>query len=210
MRIVHLVLPLLSLLLACGAPQPTVTTIKIAPSNATIPVGATQSFQAQAFDQKGTIMANVTFAWSSSSDIATVSSTGVATGENVGNATVTANANGVVGQASITVTPAPPELTTVAISPSTGVTIKVNQVVTIGAMALDQNGAVIQSPVNFTFTNPTSGVVTPDSIEDNAPSGFSQVQFTGAGANQTTVINVTATFNGKTVGGSSGSISVVF
>ena len=210
--------PVFASLLCCGganipaaqspAPQPVVTTIKITPSSATLQVGATQDFAAQAFDQNGVAMTSVTFAWSSSDNAVSVSSTGAATAENVGSATINAASNGIVGQASFSVAPAAPELSTVVVSPN-NVTIRVNQVATFAATALDQNGVVIQSPVNFTWTSSTNGVVTPNSIQDNAATGFSQVQFTGAGANQTTVISATATFSGKSASGTGG-VSVVF
>lgn len=218
MKITRLFLPpVLISLTCCGgsnttnpAPQPVVTTIKVTPPSATIQVGTSEGFAAQAYDQNGVAMSNVTFLWSSSDGAVDVSSTGVATAESVGTAIVYAAASAIMGQASVTVTPAPPELTTVVISPSQYFTVNAGEVFTMSATANDQNGAIIQSPVAFSWTTYPTGVVTPDSIQDNAPTGFSQVQFTAGEYQGETIIGVTATFNGKSAGASPGvGVSVI-
>jgi hypothetical protein len=185
------------------APTPIVKTVDLTPATATIPVGTTQDFKAQAFDQNGASMSGVAFTWSSSNATVTVSSSGVATGESVGSATVTATANGVTGQASVTVTPqAGPTLTTVIISPGVPITAKVSESVAYTAFALDQNGALIQSPVEFTWTanQPTPIYITPASVQDSSTKGKSVVYFTGSNQSQAT-ISVGATFNGTSVAG---------
>lgn len=185
------------------ASTPAVTTVKVTPSTATIQVGTTQDFKAQAFDQNGAGMSNVPFAWSSSDNSVMVSSSGVATGENIGNATVTANANGVVGQATVTVTPPPgPVLTTVLISPGLPITARVGQSAAYTAFALDQNGNLMQSLVifNWTASQTTPIYITPASFQDSSTTGQNVVYFTGSNQSEA-IISVTATFNGTTVAG---------
>jgi hypothetical protein len=185
------------------APAPVVTTVKVTPATATIPVGTTQDFAAQAFDQNGAGMSSITFAWSSSDGTMTVSCSGVATGDTVGSATVTATANGVAGQASVTVTSPPgPILTAVIISPGVPITATVGESVAYTAWAYDQNGNLIQSLVAFTWTayQATPIYITPASVQDSSTNGKSVVYFTGSNQSQAT-ISVSATFNGATIAG---------
>ena len=92
-------------------PPPDVASVTVIPSSATIDIGGTQQFLAQARDQNGQIMNGVTFTWSSSAPaVATVNTAGMATGVLDGNADIMATAlNGAVGTATLTVNaPQPP------------------------------------------------------------------------------------------------------
>lgn len=90
------------------APVGEVATVTLTPSAASATVGATQPFTATAVDASGTAVP-ATYAWSSSDPaVATVSSGGVATAVAAGTATIRATAaNGVFGEATLTVTAAP-------------------------------------------------------------------------------------------------------
>jgi DNA/RNA endonuclease G (NUC1)/PKD repeat protein len=90
-------------------PQP-VASIVVAPATATTTAGATQQFTATAFDASNNPIPGTAFTWSSSTiEIATVTSSGLATGVTTGDATISAkSANGVTGTASLHVDPAPP------------------------------------------------------------------------------------------------------
>ena len=88
--------------------NPTLTTIVVSPSSATVNTSATQQFSATARDQFATGLATQpTFTWSASGG-GTISSTGLFTaGTSAGGPyTVTAQSGGISGTASITVTPA--------------------------------------------------------------------------------------------------------
>jgi len=78
----------------------------MAPTSASIAVGATQQFTATAMDSSGNTISGVSFAWASSNtSVATISSSGVATGMSAGSATITATASGVTSTAAaLTVT----------------------------------------------------------------------------------------------------------
>lgn len=85
-----------------------VTTVTVAPTPATITVGTTQQFTATATDASGNPV-SASFTWSSSDPaVATVSTTGLATGVTAGSTTITAMASGVDGTASLTVNAAHP------------------------------------------------------------------------------------------------------
>jgi uncharacterized protein YjdB len=90
-------------------PPPTPTTVTVAPSSASILAGATQAFTATVKDQNGNVMTGQTVTWASSNTaVATVSSSGLATGVAAGSGTITATSSGKSGTASITVTAPPP------------------------------------------------------------------------------------------------------
>ena len=89
---------------ACNdAETPTVASIVVVPATDTVTVGATQQFSATAFDASNNPIAGASFTWSSSTtEIATVTASGLATGVTAGDATITAtSANGVTGTASL-------------------------------------------------------------------------------------------------------------
>ncbi|HAF12607.1 MAG TPA: hypothetical protein DCK99_02670 [Blastocatellia bacterium] len=81
------------------------TRIDVTPLNASIPAGGTEQFTARAFDQNNNAMAGVTFAWDSMNPTAAnVNQAGLAMGQNVGETSITASAQGVTGFALLSVT----------------------------------------------------------------------------------------------------------
>lgn len=95
-----------------GGGAPTVASISVSPASASIAVGATEQFTATAKDSSGNTISGVTFTWSSSSTgIATISTSGLATGVAPGSTNITASASGVTSPAAaLTVTAPPPNL----------------------------------------------------------------------------------------------------
>src|SRR5689334_6318321 len=72
-------------------PVPRVTRIEVTPQTADVDVTGTQQYTALAFDTQGQSVSGRTFSWStSSSAVASISSTGLATGVAPGNGTITA------------------------------------------------------------------------------------------------------------------------
>ncbi|WNG18749.1 hypothetical protein F0U63_31735 [Cystobacter fuscus] len=96
--------------------------LRVSPTPASVPVGLTQQFTAQGSYSDGTT-ADVTnrATWTTSnSAIATVSSTGLGTGVAAGGpVTLTATLGGVSGTAQFTITPPPPVLTSIKLTPAT-------------------------------------------------------------------------------------------
>ena len=89
-----------------GGGPPTVKSISVAPSSATVAIGATQQLTATTKPAD----AVTTIAWTTSnSAVAAVTSSGLVTGVGAGSATISASAEGKVGRSTITVpTPEPP------------------------------------------------------------------------------------------------------
>jgi uncharacterized protein YjdB len=85
-----------------------IATIAIAPATASVHVTGTQQLAATAYDAQGDVVAGVAFDWSSTDEaVATVTSSGLATGASVGSATITAVPQGAAdpaGTATLTVT----------------------------------------------------------------------------------------------------------
>jgi uncharacterized protein (TIGR03437 family) len=90
-------------------PPPSIARIEIAPRSATIGAGATQQFDAKAYDQNDREMPGVAFNWTTSdAAVATIDASGLATGRAAGTTGVTAASAGVTSApATLTIT-APP------------------------------------------------------------------------------------------------------
>lgn len=86
-------------------PAQPVATVTVTPATASVVVGASQQFSATARDANGGVV-STTFTWASSNTtVATVNSSGSATGVAAGSASITAtSANGISGSAALTVT----------------------------------------------------------------------------------------------------------
>lgn len=99
------------------ANTPRLTTILVTPNPAQTTYGSVANFQAQGKDQFGNSFPVGTVTWSSSNTaVATVNSSGVATGTGRGTATITATSGSVTGSAPLTIIPsvatsAPDQLT---------------------------------------------------------------------------------------------------
>ncbi|MDE3051638.1 MAG: Ig-like domain-containing protein, partial [Nitrospirota bacterium] len=88
---------------------PTVGSITVMPSAASIEVGQTQQYAAVVKDTNGNILSGVTLGWSvSHQDVATIDSQGLALGVAAGTTVVTATSGSVASQfVTLTVTAAP-------------------------------------------------------------------------------------------------------
>jgi DNA/RNA endonuclease G (NUC1) len=126
-----------------GAPA----TVTVTPNPGSATVGGTRAFAAAAVDAAG-VPTTTTFTWSSSNPlIATVSTTGVATGLALGAVTITATAaNGVTGTATLNVIAAGSDIATVSVG---GATIPVGFQTQVFGTARDGAGVVVP---NVTFT----------------------------------------------------------
>jgi uncharacterized protein YjdB len=148
-----------TLLLGCGGSSTgSLAGIVVSPATSFLGINAQETFTATAQDSKGKTLSGITFTWTSNApDIASIVSSGVATGHTVGTAQITASASGVTSAAanlnvvSMTTTVASVSLT--PISP----TIKVGQTQQFTANALDAGGNTV-SGVTFTWHNSSAGV----------------------------------------------------
>jgi hypothetical protein len=142
------------------APHAVLTTINVTPASASITQGSTQQFGAQARDQNGSPMSpQPTFTWTSSNTaVASVNSSGLATGVAAGGpVTITAASGTISGTANLTVTAAAPVLTSITIDPTTA-SVAVGATRQFTATARDQNSNPMSPQPTFTWTSSNTAV----------------------------------------------------
>ncbi|HEY0263672.1 MAG TPA: Ig-like domain-containing protein [Granulicella sp.] len=158
-----------------GPTTPTVSSISLTPTSASVVNGGTQQFQAVAKLSDGTTKdITSTVQWTSSNaSVATISSTGLMQAKGVGTAqikaTVAAAANGVaavVGSATVTVTAASSSLTSITITPANptvtaGGTLQLTATGTnADGTTQDLTGSLTWSTSNPAVATVTNGVIT--------------------------------------------------
>jgi len=140
---------------------PTLTSITVAPPTATLAIGATQALTVTGQYSDGTsgaLTTGVTFTTSQAS-VASVSTTGLVTAVSGGSATITATSGGRSATSVITVTPAAPSLSSIALTPATvSLQVGATQALTVTGTFSDATTAVLTTGV--TFASSASGVAT--------------------------------------------------
>jgi hypothetical protein len=97
------------------APAPTVATVSVTPSNPSVGVGGTVQLQATPRTAGGEVLGGKTASWASrNASVARVEQNGVVTGLLPGTAEIVATVDGRSGSTTVTVTPAPAGVLTVA------------------------------------------------------------------------------------------------
>jgi hypothetical protein len=101
-------------------PQATVAAVVVSPVTDTLTVGRTKQFVARLYDASGNTLDGRSVTWSTTSpEVAAVNSSGGVTGNEPGNATITAAADDVSGDATIQVVADAPAITRIRIRPET-------------------------------------------------------------------------------------------
>ena len=152
-------LALAALLLGCGGSTTgTLTGIVVSPATSFLGINAQETFTATAKDSNGKTLSGVTFTWTSNApDVASIDSSGVATGHTAGTAQITASSSGVTSAAaSLTVVSMTTTIASVSLTPINS-TIKAGQTQQFTANALDASGKTV-SGVTFTCHNSSAGV----------------------------------------------------
>jgi hypothetical protein len=94
-----------------STPSHVLTTITVSPAAATLNVGEAQQFTGVAYDRDHREMSDIVFVWASGGEaVGTIDATGLFTAYSAGGATVTAESDGMMGSAGVTVdlpTPTP-------------------------------------------------------------------------------------------------------
>jgi uncharacterized protein YjdB len=165
---------------------PAVGSVAVAPTEAIILVGATQTLTATVRAPGGAPLPGEPVTWlTNDASVATVSTSGLVTGVGAGTATITATSSTKSASATITVaSPSTPVPTTVVVTPPTA-TIPVNGSVILTATVKDQ------------FGNPMAGQPVTWSTNDSAWATVGATTGIVVGKGQGTVI-ITATCNNKT------------
>jgi len=168
------------------------TSISVTPSVVSIGAGTTQLFTATgSFDDGSTqLLLNVT--WSSSSNSATMNSSGLATGVSPGTATITATSGSVSGTASLTVTGA--SLVSIAVTPanSTMAPDTTKQFTATGTFS-DSSTQDVSAVVVWTSSSPAHATITSQGLATGLTAGATTITATYgsiSGSTGLTVSNV--------------------
>ena len=159
-------------------PQPTTVTVGPATTQLTA-LGATVQLTAEVRDQNGQVMGGASVIWASSTpEVATVSSSGLATAAGNGIATITATAGSASGTATVTVAQ---EVVAVAVTPAAD-TLVVGDTLRLAAEATDANGHVVEEAEFAWASSDTLVAVVDDAgLVTGVGAGDAEVTATAAG-----------------------------
>ena len=188
-------LALVALLVGCGGSTGTLAGIVISPAISFIGINAQETFTATAEDAKGRTISGVTFTWTSNApDVASIDTSGAATGHTVGTAQITASASGVTSApANLNVVSMTTAIASVSLTPISS-TIKVGQTQQFTANALDASGNTV-SGATVTWHNSSAGVaiVGTNGLATGITPGMTMINASvGAVSSPTATLTVTA------------------
>lgn len=161
--------------------------LTIAPSTATIAVGASTTFVATLAMSDGTTQdVTATATWTSSASGVVTIVAGRATGVTAGTATITSTASGFSATASVTVSAVPPGIVSLAMNPPGGsLNVGASQAISVTATFADGSTQNVTAQATFSSTAPNVARIAGGSL-------------TGVAAGTTTVL---ASYNGLTASG---------
>jgi uncharacterized protein YjdB len=167
--------------LTVSASAPTVTAVAVTPAAPSITAGATQQFTATATYSDGTT-GNVTTSatWTSSqTSVATINTSGLATGVAAGSSTITASLSGISGTAALTVTAA--TVNSIAVTPNP---------------ASFADGSTQQFTATATYSNGTTGNVTASAAWSSSDTSVATIDSAGLASGVAAgTATITATLN---------------
>ncbi|MCE9500539.1 MAG: Ig-like domain-containing protein, partial [Leptospira sp.] len=187
----------------------TAVSLSITPLNASIAKGSALQYQVTATAADGTTF-NVTqnATWSSSNpSIASVSSTGLASGEQIGSAIISASFSGVTASASLSVTA--PTVSSITIHPA-NTTIGDGDSVAYTAFATYSDGSVsnVTSSVTWASSNTTVATISDGGLAHSVAAGTTTISATlGAVTGQTNLTVTGETLENVIVSPASGTIA---
>ena len=173
-----------------AAPPGPVNSVTVAPTTATVNVGATTTLVATARDANGVVVTGAAITWSTSNaSVATVSSGGVVTGVAVGNATITATSNGKTGTAAITVQLVPVDR--IVVTPANP-SVKDGNTIQLTATLYDaQNNVLTGRTVTWTSSNTNKATVSSTGLVTARDDGNVTITASSGGKSGSTVVTVT-------------------
>lgn len=155
-----------------------ISNIKIEPTQATVAIGKTQTFTANAYDSKGNIVFDVVFTWQVIPDsLGTITSNGVFTAKQAGTGAVIVSAEGKQAIALVTVVSG---VKRVVVLPSS-INLKVNDTQAFSAQVYDESDNLIpQIPVSWAVVGDI-GIITQTGLFTALKEGQGQVTATAGG-----------------------------
>ena len=155
-----------------GIGGPGIVTVVVTPPAPMVAVGDVQQFTAVALNAQGSVVPGVAFQWtSSSSSVASVDGTGMATANSGGVATITATANGVSGSALLTVSlrAGPPVL--VVVIPAAATITALGDTEQFTAIAFDAQGLTVPTSFTWSTSNPAIATISAAGVATGVSTG---------------------------------------
>ncbi|MCK9306508.1 MAG: Ig-like domain-containing protein [Methanoculleus sp.] len=152
-----------------GTPaEPVATSINVTPTTATLAINETVELSATVYDQFDEELPEAAVTWASSDEtVGTIDEDGIFTAVAEGTTTVTATAEDITGEATITVNaegPADPVATSIEVNPLTA-TVAISETRQFTATVLDQNDEPMTGvDVNWTSSDEAVGTIDADGI----------------------------------------------
>ena len=176
--------------------EPVVTTITVTPTTATLAINETEALTATVLDQDGVTMTGIDVEWASSNEtVGTIDTTGTFTALAEGTANVTATAENVTGEVTVTVTaggPVDPAATRIEITPTTA-TLAINETVEFSATVYDQFDAELpEAAVTWASSDETVGTISAEGVFTAHAEGTADVTATAGDATETATVTVSA------------------
>jgi uncharacterized protein YjdB len=171
------------------------TAIAATPGTASLAVGATQQFAAQATYNDGSTADVTTSATWTDADgkVATITASGKVTAVAAGSTTVTAAMGSLTGTASLTVDAAPKTLTSIAVSPATAnLAAGATQQFAATATYSDNSTADVTATAIWASSTPTVATITPAGLATALASGSAKVTATVSGVSGSAAVTVPA------------------
>jgi uncharacterized protein YjdB len=166
-----------------------VASVAVLPTSASLQRGATTVLTATVKDVSGSVATDRQVTWSTSNaSVASVSSTGVVTGNAIGTATITASSGGRSGSASIAVVPIP--VGSVAVDPTTADLVP-GQTAAITPTVRDANGTVVTDRVvTWSSGNTAVATVSGTGVVTAKSAGTATISATSEGKSATAAVTV--------------------
>ena len=179
-------------------PAPTLTAISLSPAGPTLAVGGSADLQATGTFSDGSTVTpyDSLVTWTSSAPgTASVTASGLVTGNLAGTATITAAKNAVQATATVTVNAAGVILTSITLAPASGVTLNIGQTADFTATANWSNGTTTtpyDSSVSWTTNLPGVATVNAAGVVTAVSAGSAVLTASANGLNTTAAITVSA------------------
>ena len=176
--------------------EPVASTVTVAPETATLAINGTQQFEATVLDQSGKPMSGIEVTWTSSDEaVGTIDADGLFTAVAEGTANVTATAENVTGEATVTVIAGElpePAAERITIKPLTA-TATVNETVNFTATVYDQFEVEMpEAAVTWISSNETIGTIDETGLFTAVTAGITAVTATAGNASASALVTVEA------------------
>ena len=177
---------------SCPVPVP-VASVTVSPPSASVPAGQTVQLTATPKDANGIPLSGRAITWlSDNTTVASVSPSGLVTGNVAGSATITASSEGQSGSASVTVTTTTVPVASVTVSPPSP-SVPVGQTVQLTATPRDANGNALSGrTIIWLSDNTTVASVSPSGLVTANAAGSATITATSEGQSGTSVVTVPA------------------